>query len=206
MKLRSVLLLLTMAAASVFAQMDEAASKQEVGLTLGGLFNRSRSNGPTRLELGPGTALQANYGYRFFERANYAVYGEVHVLANPQRQVTSIDQTLTRDVATIFLTPGVRVKFRPRNKFAPYLAAGAGYAEFEQSDYRLDGKPNQASRELSRGVINVGAGVDMKFWRFVGLRAEVRDFYSASPAYNTNAIGGGQHNVVAGGGLLLRFK
>src|SRR4051794_6132248 len=101
MKLRRVLLLLTITAASVFARVEEATPKQEVGLTLGRLFNRSRSNGPTRLELGAGTALQVNYGYRFLERANYAAYGEVHFLANPQRQVTSSNQTLTRDVATI---------------------------------------------------------------------------------------------------------
>jgi hypothetical protein len=37
------------------------------------------------------------------------------------------------------------------------------------------------------------------------LRAEIRDFYGGSPAYNTRAISGGQHKVVAGGGLVLRF-
>jgi len=195
-----------MACVPALAQDTEAAPKQEVGLTLGALLERNRSNGPEQLSLGAGTALQVNYGYKFFERPNVALYGEVHFLANPQRRVSSADQTLTRDVATIFLTPGVRVKFLPRGAVSPYLAIGAGYAEFEQSTTRLDGKPNPASRELSRGAFDFGGGVDVKFWRFVGLRAEVRDFYTGSPAYNTSAIGGGQHHVVAGGGLVLRFR
>ena len=155
--------------------------------------------------MGSGTALQANYGYRLVERSNYALYGEVHFLANLQRKVSSQDQTLTRDVATIFVTPGLRLKLFPRKVVAPYFAVGAGYAAFEQSTATLDAKPNSASRELSRGVLAFGGGVDVRFWRFIGLRAEVRDFYSGSPAYNSAAFRGGQHNVVAGGGLVLRF-
>ncbi len=201
-----IALVLALSIATAFAQDRETLPKHEVGLTLGGLLSKARESGPARLELGSGVALQANYGYRFFERPNYALYGEVHFLANPQRQVTSADQTLTRDVATIFLAPGLRLKFLPHKAIAPYVAAGAGYAAFEQSTARLDSQPNSASRELSRGVFDFGAGVDVKFWRFVGLRAEVRDFYAGSPAYNTRVIGGGQHNVVAGGGLVLRFK
>ena len=186
-------------------QNAESAPKHEVGLTLGRLLAVSRSGSSTKLELGSATALQANYGYRLVERSNYALYGEVHFLANPQRKVNSPDQTLTRDVATIFLTPGLRVKLFPRKAAAPYFAVGGGYAAFEQSTARLDAKPNAAARELSRGVFDFGGGVDVKFWRFIGLRAEVRDFYSGSPAYNSTAFRGGQHNVVAGGGLVLRF-
>src|SRR5437763_1931738 len=94
-------------AVTLAASSTSAAPKQEVGLTLGALLERNRSNGPERLSLGAGTALQANYGYKFFERRNVALYGEFHFLANPQRQVSSADLTLTRDVATIFLTPGI---------------------------------------------------------------------------------------------------
>ena len=207
MNIRNIAILLTLSGtAAVYGQDPEGAAKHEVGLTLGGLFNAARSGSLTKLELGPGTALQANYGYRLFERTNYSLYGEVHFLANPQRQVSSQDQTLTRDVATIFVTPGVRLKLFPRKAIAPYVAVGGGYAAFEQSTTSLNGKPNGASRELSRGAFDYGGGVDVRFWKFVGLRAEVRDFYTGSPAYNSPAFRGGQHNVVAGGGLVLRFR
>jgi opacity protein-like surface antigen len=198
--------LLSLAAGAAFAQEDERPPRQEVGLTLGSLLSRERTAGPTRLELGPGTALQANYGYRLFDRGKIALYGEVHFLANPQRKVDSPDQTLTRDVATIFVTPGIRIKFLTGKDIAPYVVAGAGYAAFEQSTNRLDGKPNSASRSINRGAFDFGGGADFRCWRFVGLRAEIRDFYSGNPAYNTSTISGGQHNIVVGGGLVLRFK
>jgi hypothetical protein len=66
--------------------------------------------------------------------------------------------------------------------------------------------PNSASRSINRGAFDFGGGADFRFWRFVGLRAEIRDFYSGTPLYNTSAISGGQHNIVVGGGLVLRFK
>jgi hypothetical protein len=149
--------------------------------------------------------LQANYAYRLLDGTKAALYGEAHFLANPLRDVSSAGQTITRDVATIFVTPGVRLKFFPQSAVSPYLAVGGGWAVYEQSKNTLDGNPNPASRIVNHAALDFGCGVDLKLWRFVGLRAEVRDFYAGGPSYNTAAISGGQHNVVAGGGLVLKF-
>lgn len=181
------------------------AQKQEVGLTLGGLFPQDRGTAPNAVRLGGGTALQANYGYRFWSGGKAALYGEVHFLANPQRIAGSGNGAATRDVATIYVTPGVRLKFFPRAAISPYAGVGGGYAAYEQSNFRLDGRPNEASRELARGVLDYGGGVDFRLIRFIGLRAEIRDFYSGSPSFNLPGLGGGQHNVVAGGGFVLRW-
>jgi hypothetical protein len=106
----------------------------------------------------------------------------------------------------MFLTPGIRVNLFPNRTVAPYFAVGGGWAVYEQSTKTLNGNPNPASRLVNHGAFDYGGGVDFKFWRFVGLRAEIRDFYAGGPYYNTTAIRGGQHNVVAGGGLVLRFR
>ena len=98
------------------------------------------------------------------------------------------------------------MKFFPNRSVAPYLAVGGGWAVYEQSTATLNGSPNPASRLVNHAALDYGGGVDFKFWRFVGLRAEVRDFYAGGPSYNTAAIHGGQHNVVAGGGLVLKFR
>lgn len=188
------------------AAAQEAVSRHEIGLTLGGLFRAQRDGGATRLDLGSGVALQANYGYRLLGGDAAALYGEVHFLANPLREISSSDRTLTRDAATIFLTPGLRVKFFPAHSVAPYFAVGGGWAVYEQSTTTLNGGPNPASRLVNHGAFDYGGGVDFKFWRFVGLRGEIRDFYAGGPSYNTVAIQGGQHNVVAGGGLVLKFR
>ena len=39
----------------------------------------------------------------------------------------------------------------------------------------------------------------------IALRCEARDFYSGSPGYNLASLSGGQHNVFAGGAVVLRW-
>jgi hypothetical protein len=92
----------------VFFVSSAAAQKHEVGLTLGELFSQDRGTVPNVVRLNSGIALQANYGHHFIGRRT-ALYGEVHFLANPQRVVDSANSAATRDVATLYVTPGVRV-------------------------------------------------------------------------------------------------
>ena len=159
---------------------------------------------PNALHLGGGTALQANYGRRLSRAHAVALYGEVHFLANPLRTVTSANTASIRDVATIFVTPGVRVKFADGKWASPYVAVGGGYAVYERSALQINGNPN-AERYIHRGAFDFGAGLDTKLWRWIGARGEIRDFYTGSPAYNLPGITGGQHNVVAGGGFVLKW-
>jgi hypothetical protein len=184
---------------------QELPARHEVGLTLGGLLSSERTGDATQLNLGSGIAFQANYGYRLLGSRNIALFGEVHLLASPLRNVTSTDSTLTRDVASLFITPGIRVKFFQSRRIAPYAAIGGGWADYEQSTLTLGGAANSAPRTVNHGAFDYGGGFDVKLWRFVGLRAEIRDFYTGSPSYNTGQIHSGQHNVVAGGGLVFRL-
>lgn len=191
---------LTVACLPAFAQ------KHEIGLTLGRLIAKERSTpGGGTLRLESGVALQANYGYRFLKTPHIALLAEVHLLASPLRDVTSSIRTLTRDFATLYVTPGLRVKFAPDRKFSPYVAVGGGYSQYEQSDFQIDGRPNPAPKRVHHGAFDFGGGLDVKVWRFLGIRGEVRDFYTGSPSLNSLVSGNGQHNVVAGGGFVLAF-
>ncbi len=181
------------------------AQKHEVGLTLGGLVPGSRSSALGALDLSGGPGFQANYGYRLVDRTKIALLAETHFLANPLRDISSINRSATRDVATLYVTPGVRLKFAPRAKLSPYLVAGGGYALYEQSFQQINGQPNPASRFAHRCVFDFGGGLDVRVWRFFSVRSEIRDFYSGSPSFNAPAAGG-QHNVVASGGFALRFR
>jgi opacity protein-like surface antigen len=198
------LLLLCIFVLPVFGQ-TQFAQKHELGLTLGGLIPRDRGTAPNTVRLSGGTALQANYGYRILGGKTAALYGEVHFLANSQRTVGSGNAAATRDVATAYVTPGVRLKFAPHAHLSPYLAAGGGYALYEQSLFRIDGESNQAPRFVHRGAFDVGGGVDVKFLRHIALRGEIRNFYTGSPAYNLPGLGGGQNNVVVGGGFVIQW-
>jgi hypothetical protein len=190
----------------LFLLMSDVAFAQtnEVGLTLGGLFPQHNGTAPNAIRLSGGTSYQANYGHRLLG-GRTSLYGEIHFLANPQRLVGSANTAATRDVATIYVTPGVRVKFATDRRLSPYVAVGGGYALYEQSFFRIDGRSNQAPRELHTGAFDFGGGIDMKFWRWIGLRAEARDFYTGRPAYNLPGLSSRQHNPVAGGGFVLKW-
>ena len=130
--------------------------------------------------------------------------GEVHFLANPQRTVTSLP-TATRDVASLFLTPGIRVKFLPDARISPYATIGGGLGVYEHSTTLINGRPNPAPRIVNRGTFTFGGGVDFKVKSWLALRGEVRDFYSGIPVYNVPSVSGRQHNIVVSGGFVIRF-
>ena len=83
------------------------AQNHEVGLMLGGLLSQDRGSAPNNISLSRGTSYQANYGRRLIG-GRTAVYGELNFLANPQRVVRSVNAAATRDVATLYVTPGMR--------------------------------------------------------------------------------------------------
>ena len=195
----AIALLAMLLPASLFAQ------KQEVGLTLGGLTatDRTSTNG-TQFNVGSGISLQANYEYRLLHAGPAALYVGVHFLASPQRQITSLNGSLTHDIASLYITPNLMVKLFPHSRIIPWGAIGGGYGDYEQSTTVLSGALNGAPRELSRGVLMYGGGIDVPIWRFVALRGEIRDFYTGNAAYNL-PLSNSQHNVTAGGGIVLRF-
>jgi hypothetical protein len=183
-----------------------AAQKQELGLTLGYLSGpeRTLASGQS-FQTSAGIAFQANYGYRFIGGETAALFGEVHFIANPLREISQTTPGLSRDYATLYVTPGLRVKFNPTGRFQPYIAGGGGYALYENSRLTQGGAPNPAGRFTHRGAVDFGVGADLHFWRFVYLRGEIRDFYTGNPGFNVAVRDSRQHNVVAGGGLGLHW-
>ena len=117
MKMRFALLLLP--AAPCLAQ-ENAVPKNELAFGLGGTPSFSRSDSP-RLDVGPGVDFQVNYGRRFVGRNKWALYGEINFVASPTaRQITSSVTTATHDFASLYITPGIRVKYHPASKISPY--------------------------------------------------------------------------------------
>jgi opacity protein-like surface antigen len=203
MQAKGILLLLSVTPVLALAQED-TAHMNELAFGLGGIPALSRSDVPS-LDTGSGVALQVNYGRRFINGRKAALYGEINFLASPTREVSSSVTTATHDFASLYVTPGVRLKFVPESRISPYAVVGGGYADYEQSATRIGGQPNTASRQLARGAFDFGAGVDARVWRFVALRGEARDFLTGTPNYSIPSLSGGQHNVVATGGFVLRW-
>jgi hypothetical protein len=64
-------------------------------------------------------------------------------------------------------------------------------------------------RRQGTATAQFGAGVDViraiKVSFPIGLRGDVRDWHSVIPTSGTTVQGGGQHNVVISGGVVLYF-
>jgi len=205
--MRAVSIIILWGAADILCLAQENSShKNELAFGLGGFPSFTQSDVP-KVDLGAGLAAQINYGRRFLNGELFALYGEINFLTTPTapRNVTSDIPTATHDIASLYITPGIRLKLLPRSPISPWFALGGGYADYEQSTTTLNGQPNPAPRQLSRGVFDFGAGIDVHVWRWVALRGEARDFYSGAPNFNVPSVTGGQHNLVAGAALVLRW-
>lgn len=197
------------AAAQDNNQGDES-KKNELGLLLGGVVTGQKATiGGARVDVGAGLTFQATYARQLREWKRAALYFEVPFVATPSTEVRSTDATLAHNYDTLYITPGLRVKFAPRKVVSPWLAVGGGYGLLEASKGLINGTPNPSDRFVSTGTLQFGGGVDfdtkLKVLVPIGFRLEVRDFYTAVPNLNTVLRESRQHNVLFSGGLVVKF-
>src|SRR5258707_11222538 len=139
-----------------YGQEEVAHNKNELAFGLNGLPSLSRSDAPS-LNAGSGVGLQVNYGRRFLDRNRFALYGEINFLASPIREVSSSVTSATQNFASLYVTPGVRLKVLPKARISPYFAIGGGYGDYQQSTTEINGRPKPALRQLARGGFDFGA-------------------------------------------------
>jgi hypothetical protein len=196
--------LLVLAAATMTVPVR--AQKQELTFSLGGIPGQTRSfaGSSGSAQISADRSLGVNYGHRLLGTRVAALYGEIEFVALPNRAVTSRTAVVPQNYASLYVTPGVRLKFFPNARLSPWGAIGGGYALYQQSELLSNGQ-NTTNKYLNRGAFEYGGGLDYRLFRFIGLRGEVRDFLSGNPNLNNPLSSSSQHNVVASGGIILRF-
>ncbi len=162
------------------AQSQERGANQELTFSLGGIPGQTRS-----FQGSAGTA-------------------QVSADRSPNRALTAASATVPQNYASLYLTPGVRLKFLPGSRLSPWAAIGGGYSLYQESAQLSNGQ-NTTNKFLNRGVFDYGGGLDYRLFRVIGLRGEVRDFFSGNPNLNVALRSSTQHNAVASGGIILRF-
>ena len=149
-------------------------------------------------------AAQINVAERIAHVPLIAAYLEVPIVFGVNSSLKAIGNptSIPQNYNSLFITPGIRVKFAPISPVSPFLAAGVGYARLNSSNILQNQVPNPHPTSNS-AIFDLAGGVDFKIFPFLSFRAEVRDFYVGLPT------GGGlssrQHTVVPSGGLVLRF-
>jgi len=190
----------------VGAQSQERGANQELTFSLGGIPDQTRSfqGSASTAQVSADRSFGINYGHRVLGAKIAALYGEIEFVAIPNRALTAASATVPQNYASLYLTPGVRLKFLPGSRLSPWAAIGGGYGLYQESAQLSNGQ-NTTNKFLNRGVFEYGGGLDYRLFRFIGLRGEVRDFFSGNPNLNAALNSSTQHNVVASGGIILRF-
>ena len=203
----SLRLLVFLALALLAATSPAVAQSNDITLSLGGIPIQSRSfRSPSAgsVQISADVSLGANYGHRLLDAEFAAIYGEIQFVALPNRSLTAPTTTVPQNYASLYVTPGLRLKVLPTARLSPWVALGGGYALYEQSA-KLSNGQNSTSKFLSRGVFDFGGGLDYQLFRLFGLRGEVRDFVSGNLNLNAALSSSTQHNIVASGGISVRF-
>jgi hypothetical protein len=211
MGLRRFAILLVLTALSTFS----LAQKADVSFVAGGAFISEEHVAPGVTCTIP-CPLAFNFKtdtHLFYEGtgairlANFklvSLHLEVPVAGIPSAQVvfSGTPSLNSLKLSSVFVTPSLRVKLAPGFPISPFASIGGGWAHY-----------NLAGTSMSKGALQFGGGVDIKTrFPLLGFRAEVRDFVTGQPDFGVVSIQtlgssslGRRHNVLAGGGIVLRF-
>jgi hypothetical protein len=116
-------------------------------------------------------------------------------------QISNLSGFVAR-ISSVFVTPGFKLKVLPTGPISPWGSVGAGWARYSLVDF---------PGTVNKGALQYGGGLDFKTGLpLLGFRAEVRDFVTADPSSLlgpdfTSQSGLHHHNVLVGGGVVLRF-
>jgi hypothetical protein len=199
-------------AAVLFAASTAIAQKADVAFVVGGSFV---SDSQQTFSTGPGSFNSLKTDHHIFLEGVPAIrlanahvaslHLEVPIAGIPSQKVTlaTAPTTLIDHINTVFVTPSLRLKLLPIAPISPWVSFGGGWAR-----YSLD-----SGTRTNKGAVQYGGGLDFKSgFPVLGFRAEARDFVTGDPNFGLGSVLTGNtkgglhhHNVLLGGGLVLRF-
>jgi hypothetical protein len=198
---------LTLAALAV--AQDE---KNEIGGAIGRTFisNQGITNAtyPPIISYGKGLSYEAEYARHLLVTPVFSVSGEVVFMDDPRQKLNGGDYgnaVLPQQLSMLFLTPAVRLNLFPTTAVSPWVSVGGGFGHISENSMLLYGGANPGKSTTS-GVLEGGFGLDVKVWKKLSIRGEVRDFWSGAPDYPLAPTGSSrQHHYFVGGGAFWRF-
>lgn len=155
------------------AQSQERAQNQDLTFSLGGILGQTRvfQGSAGTAQISADRSFGVNYGHRFLGLKTADIYGEIEFVAQPNRSVTAATATVPQNYASLYVTPGVRLKFFPRSRLSPWGAIGGGYGLYQESAQLSNGQ-NTTNKFLNRGAFTYGGGLDYRLFHIIGLRGE----------------------------------
>lgn len=157
------------------------------------------------IHFGKGTTIEVNYGRHLLGAGFFALTVEVPFIVNPDEDLNFIANQIPEGYSSYFVTPAARVNIFAENRVSPWVSFGGGLGYFRESDNLVFFGSNPGKKGTTTGVMQIGAGLDLKVWNTFSVRGEVRDFYSGVPQLNVDTGKTRQHNYFVGGGIVWHF-
>lgn len=177
------------------------AQRNDVALMGGGYFEVTNP-----LNLGVACALEGSYARRLAGVPLIGISLELPIAGSSGSSIPTLGGlNIATSYSTLFVTPGVRVRFAPSFFLPPYVASGIGYG---RCDKTLNTGRNQST---GTQAFNVGGGLDVKILPHIGLRGEIRDFNSggldlpAVPSFLSSAATSWLNNLFITAGISLKL-
>jgi hypothetical protein len=151
------------------------------------------------LRFGKGLTFEVNYARRIMGGEVLSLALEVPFVVNPDEDA----HTYTNPVlgySSYFVTPAARLNFFPEQAVSPWISFGGGFGHFSASSI-----PNLSNTGNTTGVLQAGAGLDVRIFGHFSLRGEARDFWSGVPQLEVNTGKSRQRNIFVGGGIVWHF-
>jgi hypothetical protein len=181
-----------------------AGQAEDMAVVVGAKFSPSASSLSGATTVNTAAGFEGNIGVQIMALPFASFQVEMPVLLVPNTTISSANAFASKSYSSIFITPGVRFKFKPTTSFNPWVAAGGGLVRFGPSPVSVAGGTSSAAGAL-KGTFDVGGGLDFKIphvpftWRM-----EAREYFSGAPNLNISNLNL-HSNLFAGIGLVVRF-
>ena len=187
--------------------VNAAAQKNELAGLIGRTFvsDQGVAATGTNVHFGKGLTFEVNYGRHLLGGGFAALTFEVPVVINPDEDLNFIQNSVPRSYSSFFVTPSIRANIFAANAVSPWVSFGGGFGHFAESSDLVFFGTNTGKRGTTTGVFQIGAGLDVRFWKALSARGEVRDFNSGVPQLNVDTGKSRQHNYFVSGGIVWHF-
>ncbi|HEY4045260.1 MAG TPA: hypothetical protein VGM27_00215 [Acidobacteriaceae bacterium] len=203
--IRSFIYLLFLLSTAGFAQETQS----EVGFQLGvDHIPESTTAQGASLRFGNSITFSAAYA-RHLVGNRTSLAAEIPFAASPSHSVTTANAGRISSLASLYVTPSLRLKFLSGKRVSPWFSAGFGYGLYQGSAFFNNGTKN-TNVFRNTAAAQFGGGVDfqtpLRILFPISLRAEIRDFHTLdTPSFGVPVGHSTQDNIITSGGFVIHF-
>jgi len=199
----------TVAVSMVLLTAGAMAQKNDVSASIGRVFISDQGVQGTNLadsniHFGDAISYSLSYGRRIADIGLASLTVEVPFVHDPDIKLNYARFTVPKSYSAFFLAPSLRVNLLPSTAFSPWISGGIGFAHYSSSSTLEGGGSTPGDLGVTSKAVQLGVGLDVRFWQNIKIRGEVRDFYTDEPNLALNPQKN-LHNYYAGAGVMWSF-